>query len=252
MTSNRIFFYQFLLTTFLFIAFLNSSEAKLTIPQAPKSFILDQEHLINEDTKKEILEIVTSLYREKRVPIVIVTIPSMAYYGAQSYGIEKYARLIFDQWGLGSKDFNYGILLLISKGDRKARIEFGAQWNNEYNNEAHHIMQKLIIRNFKIYNYSNGIYMGVKGLDSLVRGVKLPGFFIDIPGWALVSFFIVVIMLVVFVIISLFRSGRSGWGWMLLALLFSILVIFLISLKSAATKPYSGGSGGGGGSTGSW
>lgn len=45
--------------------------------------------------------------------------------------VEQYARQLFDHWGPGFKDRNYGILLLVSVGDRKARIELGAGWGGE-------------------------------------------------------------------------------------------------------------------------
>jgi len=65
--------------------------------------------------------------------IIVVTINSMAQHGGEGMRIETFATLLFDQWQighakLGGQDWNTGILLLVSRDDRKARIELGAGW----------------------------------------------------------------------------------------------------------------------------
>ena len=62
--------------------------------------------------------------------------------------IEAYAQALFDHWGIGSQDRNYGILVLVSYLDRRARIEFGAGFANRYNAEAEAIMQDIIVPAF--------------------------------------------------------------------------------------------------------
>ena len=75
---------------------------------------------------------------DKAIPIIIVTIESMAKHGGAGMRIETFATLLFNQWQighakLGDQDWNTGILLLVSKGDRKARIELGAHASSTLN-----------------------------------------------------------------------------------------------------------------------
>ena len=51
------------------------------------------------------------------------TIPSLAAYGAGGWPIDRYAMNLMSEWGVGYPEWNYGMLLLVSPGDRKARIE---------------------------------------------------------------------------------------------------------------------------------
>ena len=112
-------------------------------------------------------------------------------------------------------------------------------------------MDTLIIPEFKRGSYSPGILAGVRGLDSMARGLALPKE--KVPWWIPVAFF-GGIVLVVAVIISLFKSGRKGWGWALLAVLGVVLFFVLRAAASSRGSggAFGGGSSGGGGATGSW
>ena len=61
-------------------------------------------------------------------------------------------------------------------------------------------------------------------------------------------------LIVVMVIVSLFKSGRSGWGWVLIV---GIGIAIFFILRAAASSggsggSFGGGSSGGGGASGSW
>ena len=103
----------------------------------------------------------------------------MGQYGGGSWRIETFARELFDQWGIGheaagGESWNRGILLLVSKSDRQARIELGAAWEGKYNDECNQVMQQRIIPHFKEDAYSAGILEGVIGLEALIQGDALP------------------------------------------------------------------------------
>ncbi|MDG0968692.1 MAG: TPM domain-containing protein [Porticoccaceae bacterium] len=63
-------------------------------------------------------------------------IPSLAIHGGVNYSIEQNASELFNHWSIGWQNLNYSLLLLISKEDRKARIELGANWDREYDYQA--------------------------------------------------------------------------------------------------------------------
>ncbi len=106
----------------------------------------------------------------------MVTIPSLANYNRldSPITIEYYAYELFNEWGIGSERRNFGMLLLVSLGDRKARIELGASWGVTYNVDAQKVMNTMIIPAFKQSDYSAGILAGVTGMDSMARGLGVP------------------------------------------------------------------------------
>ena len=139
-------------------------------------YCTDHASLIDPADRDRINAVSRALIKEFGVPIHVVTVRSLASHGAEREGIESFARRLFDHWGIGSARHNYGILLLIAKVDRKARIEFGASWAHERDDAAHRIMQDLILPAFRDEKFSTGIVLGVDGLDSMARGKPLPNY----------------------------------------------------------------------------
>lgn len=224
-----------------------------TFPEKPpdQDFFVDQAHLIEPNEAKQINQIASKLLGEERVPIFVVTIPSLAGMDASGMTIEAYAASLFDAWGIGFKDRNNGMLLLVSQLDRKARIELGADWGRRFDLDAVKVMNTLIIPKFKERKLSLGILEGVRGMEAMARGLQLPR---PKQPWWVLPLFIAAVIGVVLLIINLFKTGRSGWAWALIAFL-GVLIFFILrnsGSSSGSSGGFGGGFSGGGGATGSW
>jgi uncharacterized membrane protein YgcG len=149
------------------------SAAQVRYPARPPQgeFILDEAKLIKAEHAAEIRGIAGDVVAKKDAPIVVVTIKSLADYGAGGWPIPRYAMNLFAEWSVGRAEWNYGILLLVSTGDRKARIELGAAWGHLKDPEAQRIMNERIVPRFKAGDFSGGILEGVKGLRDLALGI---------------------------------------------------------------------------------
>lgn len=230
---------------------------KLTYPPKPgeRDFIVDEANLISSSDAAKIREVCNKLLSEKKVPIIVVTIPSMAKYGAAGWDIRVYAQNLFNNWGIGLKEWNYGMLLLVAVEDREARIELGDAWEHKKDAECQRVMETLIIPNFKQGKFSEGILAGVKGLDAIARELKIPRR--PRPWWQY-GLSIGFIGLMVFTVVSLIRRGSSGWAWLFWGAVFALLGYLLFSmLRSRSSSGWGGGSfgggfSGGGGASGSW
>jgi uncharacterized protein len=220
-----------------------------TFPPRPgqHDFILDQAGLMQPEDAQQIKSVCDRLLSEERIPIVVVTIPSLAQYDGAD--IESYARALFNSWGIGSQTRNYGILLLVSLGDGKARIELGAGWADTKDDTARMVMDDIIVPNFKKGSFSEGILQGVRALDTMARGqtVQKP------VAWGPLLVVVGLVLLGVGAGISLIRSGHQGWGWALLAAIFALIVgLLAIASHLPSGESFGGGSSDGGGATGSW
>ena len=124
----------FVLATIGLLAFKAETAFALRIDldrPGPNEFVRDLAGMISSANEAEIKKIAGAVLKDKATPILVVTISSMDAHGGGDLRIETFARLLFDQWGIGHKtlgnsEWNTGILLLVSEGDRKARIELGA------------------------------------------------------------------------------------------------------------------------------
>jgi uncharacterized protein len=204
--------------------------------------------MIKPEQRVEINKIAAALLKEEKIPLFVVTIKSLSEHEASGMSIEEYAEKLFNKWGIGFKDRNYGMLLLVSKGDRKARIELGKAWDNKNDVQSQDIMDNLIIRQFKKGNFSVGILDGVRGLDAMARGLDLPK---STPPWWQLPLTIILFILFVLMIINLFKTGRSGWAWALIILV-GTLLFFILRNAGSSSSGFGGGFSGGGGATGSW
>ena len=228
-----------------------------------KEFVRDLAGMINPADKTKIVQICTDLLKAKATPIIVVTIDSMAAHGGADLRIETFARLLFDQWGighekLGDTTWNTGILLLVSKNDRKARIELGAGWGREKDDLCRQIMDEYIVPKFKQGDFSGGIVLGVESLAKMAQGLQLP---MRPRPWWHYALVIGAVGLGIFTVISLIRRGSGGWAWLLWGAVFAIVGALLYQMLTSSSSrggggfsggSFGGGSSGGGGATGSW
>jgi uncharacterized protein len=247
------------------ISFPARSVPGAVFPNKPRSrvAIVDEADMIAGDDYSKIHDIIEKTLNETAIPIVVVTIERMSRYGAAGMSIEQYARALFDNWGIGHPTVsvagkrvarNLGVLLLVSKGDRKARIELGADWARDKDDACNTIMQDYIVASFKRGEFSTGIRAGVEALSAMVSEKKLPS--VPRPAWhylLMIGF----VGLGIFTIISLIRRGSSGWAWLFWGVVFSIVGFVLYQMLSSRRGGFGGGSfgggfSGGGGATGSW
>ncbi|MDP6099016.1 MAG: TPM domain-containing protein, partial [Candidatus Thalassarchaeaceae archaeon] len=145
-------------------------------PSGPEEFVFvyDNEDIISADDEIEIQGISEKLHNETGIPIVVVVINRMIDY-QWSGSIEGYALRLFDEWGIGYAEHNYGMLLLISVQDREARIELGHSWSGTINDECDSIMQDLLVPKFKDGKFSEGILGGVEALSDVAKGGEVSG-----------------------------------------------------------------------------
>lgn len=94
--------------------------------------------------------------------------------------IEKEATAVFEQWKLGQKDKDNGILLLLAPNDRKVRIEVGYGLEGILTDlVAKRIIDELIVPNMKIGNPSLAMLSGTSAILEQLR-VGSPKLFTDL------------------------------------------------------------------------
>ena len=228
-----------------------------------REFVRDLAGMIAAEDVEKIRQSCDKLLTDKATPILVVTIDSMAAHGGAGLRIESFAMLLFNQWQighatLGGQEWNTGILLLISKSDRKARIELAAGWGHEKDALCRQIMDELIIPEFKKGEFSKGIVAGVGALDKMARGKSLPRR--PRPWW---HYLLIVgaIGMAIFTVVSLIRRGSGGWAWLLWAAVFAVIGVLLYTILTRSSRgggggfsggSFGGGFSGGGGASGSW
>lgn len=84
-------------------------------------YCLDQAGMLSKESKSAIINTSQKLQEKTSVQIVVVTVPTIG----KDTVLEDYSLALFRQWGIGDKEKNNGVLLLIAQKERKSRIEVG-------------------------------------------------------------------------------------------------------------------------------
>jgi uncharacterized protein len=111
-----------------------------------------------------------SLKNEKGSEIAVLIVPS-----TKPEELEQFSFRVADNWKLGRKGIDDGVLLLVAVTDRRVRIEVGRGLEGDIPDvKAFRIIDELIVPHFKQGDIPGGIQAGVKALDGLIRGMDLP------------------------------------------------------------------------------
>ena len=158
-----------LLVTLLFQC-AHAWEGSVRIPERPPDKDLwDAAQLLDGENRERVLELQALCSSQYQAPLAVVTIHRASDYIKNNPTIEHLASMWFDKWALGTAEENYGILLIVSLEDRQARIELGAGWRGMWDLECHHIMQTVLVPNFKKGVYGYGIVKGCEELASMAE-----------------------------------------------------------------------------------
>jgi uncharacterized protein len=142
--------------------------------------------------------------------IYIVTVETVG-----DYSIEDYALRLGRKWEIGQKDKNNGILILVSKQDRKVDIEVGyglESFVTDYDSKA--IIDDLIVPAFKQNNY----YKGLNDATDRIIGLTQGSFEHATAAEPFPLWMIVIVIAIVIFILMIMASGKSsvtvsGGGW---------------------------------------
>lgn len=129
--------------------------------------------------------------------------------------IEEYAVKVFEQWKLGHKGKDDGLLLVISAGDHKVRIEVGDGLEGEITDAlSSRVIRNVIAPAFRTQDYLGGIDRAFDALMQAASG-NAPALGEDSPPQRRhgngISVGRLVFFIILFIVISSFGRRRRGF-----------------------------------------
>jgi uncharacterized protein len=103
----------------LALACVTAAVAALQFPMLTGR-VVDETGILSPSFEAEITTQLAAHEQATTNQLVVVTLKSL-----QGYGIADYANQLFRQWGIGQKDKNNGVLLVVAPDERKMRIVVG-------------------------------------------------------------------------------------------------------------------------------
>jgi len=163
-----------------------TGSAPVSFPAAPPpgGIVIDEAGLLAPLDQVDLEGLAMALKSDRGYPITVVTIRSLSAHGATGYTIERYASEMLKAWPADTERQGYGLTLLVSADDRLARIELGSAWRGTHESRVREITDRLVLPALRRGDLSKGILAGVRGLDAMGRGFRLPGewFGLMLPG----------------------------------------------------------------------
>lgn len=149
----------------LFVLVTASSVLGLEVP-ALKGRVNDYGNIISTPAEHQLDAVLKELERTDSTQIVVLTIPSL-----EGEDIEGFSIRVAEQWKIGQKGSDNGAILLISKNDRKLRIEVGYGLEGSLTDYiSGRIIRNVIVPHFKGGDFDAGVSNGVYAMIQAVRG----------------------------------------------------------------------------------
>ncbi|OGW29655.1 MAG: methanol dehydrogenase [Nitrospirae bacterium GWC2_42_7] len=156
--------YLFSLAFLLCVLFAPDAHA-LDVPKLT-GYVNDYAGMISPQAKTALEEELRAFEQSDSTQIVILTIPSL-----QGEVLEEFSVKITEAWKIGQKGKDNGIILLISKEDRKMRIEVGRGLEGKLTDLASgRIIDQEIKPRFKAGDFDGGVMAGILTLIKATRG----------------------------------------------------------------------------------
>lgn len=201
--------------------------------------ITDKANIISSKVEKELNNVLTNTYESGSVQLHILTIPSL-----EGETLEDYSIKVANNWELGSKEKNNGVLLLISLSEGLVRIEVGSGAEGFLTDiESHEIIMKMTEK-FKENDYDTGV---ISAVIQILEKAKIETSSPLLKEHAESNLEKISILIILLIIITLFITGNGH-----LALDFINIILIIIDFKSSGKSRGGGGRFSGGGSNGKW
>ena len=247
--SFKIAFSRKLFTSLLLIfgSFL-LAQAQFDIPEKPKveTSVYDYVGLLSSSQKSNLEQKLIRYSDTTSTQIVVAIIGSSKGEGLNMLGA-KWGQ----EWGIGQKDEDNGILILLAKDDRRVDINTGYGIETVITDRmSEQVINRIMVPQFKEGNYYAGLDQGTDALEQMLlgqyKGTPQRRTSSNSNGGSIVP--IIIIFIVIVFILSRFRGGggkggRRGMG----GSIFDAIVLSSLGRGGFGGGSSGGGFGGGGG-----
>lgn len=129
-------------------------------------YVNDYANMISPDMKATLMEGLRTYEQTDSTQVVILTVPSL-----EGDAIEDFSIRVAEAWKIGQKGKDNGVIVVVSKEDRKIRIEVGRGLEGKLTDLAAGRIIDLVIKpRFKQGDFDGGFREGVVALIKATRG----------------------------------------------------------------------------------
>lgn len=132
--------------------------------------VTDETGTLTAEQRADLEQRLKAFETQKGSQISVLIVPT-----TQPETIEQYSMRVVEQWKLGRKSVDDGVLLIVAKNDRSLRIEVGYGLEGALNDAtSNRIINETIVPRFRQGDFYGGITAGVDSIMRVVNGEPLP------------------------------------------------------------------------------
>lgn len=178
--------------------------AKIQIPGRTDTYLNDYAQIIDESTKRDLKELVSSIKQRNRdkIELIIAVFKSL-----EGWETQEFAAQYGEKWRLTKKGRDNGVILLVALGERRVTIGVGQNLKNILTDQTvDDIIKNIILPHFKQGEYVQGIKKGAQKIVDILNSSKIPS------GYDTIRNVIIFILLAIgiFAARSFFRSKTKS------------------------------------------
>ena len=130
----------------------------------PKGPVVDLVGVLDAPAKERLVRLILDVRQQTTAEIAILVVPSTA-----PATIEEYSVAVFDQWKIGKRGQDNGLLFLVAVQDRRMRITTGYGLEGILpDGKVGEIRDRYIFPFFRAGQYAEGILRGTEALASVI------------------------------------------------------------------------------------
>jgi len=137
-------------------------------PEFPKltGRVVDRADMLSAQAEQQITALSAAHEQASGNQVVVATLTDL-----QGYSVEEFGYQLGRVWGIGQKDKNNGVLLLVAKTERKVRIEVGYGLEGDLTDAiSSNIISTIITPRFKRAQFNEGAVDGTAAIIAALGG----------------------------------------------------------------------------------
>jgi len=237
------------LLSFLLLLIASPLARALEVPPL-RGRVNDYAGVMSQDQARTLESQLAQFEQETGHQIAVLTIPTLA-----GEDIEGFSIRVAENWKIGKKGFDNGVILLVAVKDRKLRLEVGYGLEGVLPDAiADRIIRDYIVPRFRAQDYAGGVIAGIDAVQKVIKQEPLPESARkpnQAPRSGFNSLAMFAIAFVIFALMA-FSSGRRSRNQMWSGRGRRYPPIFWGGGGSGGGFSGGGGGFGGGGASGSW
>ncbi len=148
----------------LLLTLAASSRSEVSLK--PSGFINDYVGLLSPEEKEKLENQAAGIEKKTTAEVAVVIVKEL-----EGRNLEEYANELFNNWGIGKKGKDNGVLILVSLAERKLRIEVGYGLEEVLTDgRCGSIIRQLLVPHFRNQDYAGGLSAALKAMEELLSG----------------------------------------------------------------------------------